>query len=127
IVLTGKDGSSGGSGLGVSINNSLMANVQYPISIYTAAAGTIYYCTFNQSVQVVTFSGTYASLAAINSVFANVNSLDTYLSYDDDIIHFCLTGNNNGFYASPQFGNSQFVSASSPFQTQGAGGFYLAA
>src|SRR6185369_7901276 len=56
IVLTGKDGSSGDSGLGVSINNSLMANVQYPIGISTAATGNINNCTFSQSVQVVTFN-----------------------------------------------------------------------
>src|SRR5207247_736395 len=36
IVLTGDDGSSSGSGLGVTLNSSLMANVQYPfISLAT--------------------------------------------------------------------------------------------
>jgi RHS repeat-associated protein len=124
IVLTG-DG--GGSGLGVTINNSLMARVQYPITINTAADGNFYNCTFDQSTQVVSFSGTNGSIAMVNSVFANVSTLAPYLYYDDGFTFFNLYGNHNGFFNSPQFGGAPFVSPASPFQSQGAGNYYLAA
>src|SRR5262249_42738370 len=83
VVLTGDAGSSGagGSGISVVLNNNLMANVQYPISIYSAAGGTIYNCTFDQSAQAIAFTGTYANFSVVNSVFANVSSLAPYLHY----------------------------------------------
>jgi hypothetical protein len=36
-----------------------------------------------------------------------------------------MSGNHNGFYNSPGFGSSQIPSYSSPFQTAGAGSYYL--
>jgi hypothetical protein len=54
-----------------------------------------------------------------NCIFANVTSLGGYTAGTPP------TGNNNGFYSSPTFGTSITPIFTTPFQSVGAGSFYL--
>lgn len=108
-------GSSGsGSGVEVTVNNVLLSNVAFPFSFWPAANSTfsLVNCTIDHASQVV--NGNYLTVTSYNSIYANVVELvDT------------ISGSNNGFYNSPTFGTSQYVVYSSPFQSVGAGNYYL--
>ena len=71
--------------------------------------------TFSGEYALATSSGYYTSLSLKNCILANVVS-----------IGITPTGNNNGFYQSPPFGTSTFTNTFYPFQTAGAGAYYLA-
>ncbi|HWQ90142.1 MAG TPA: hypothetical protein VN673_00610, partial [Clostridia bacterium] len=105
-------GSGYGSG-GASLNNVLMANVQYPVAFpgpLTGVSCSFANCTFDMCLQLVTG----VTPNSVNSVYANVAALGQTPS-----------GNYNGFYNSPQFGGFRQVASSNPFQMVGAGNYYL--
>ncbi|MHB8522303.1 MAG: hypothetical protein ACYDH9_16305 [Limisphaerales bacterium] len=123
IVISGSGSGSGGSGVAVTVNNSLIAHVTYPVTAYTTAYGnSLNNCTVDNATEVVSDSY-YApsSLNAVNSIFSNVSSAigDAYTS---------LSGNYNGFYASPQFGANVHADTQAPFApttwTDGSGNVY---
>ena len=70
--------------------------------------------TFNGIYSLATSSGYYGSVSLKNCILANVSYLGITPS-----------GNNNGFYKSPPFGTSTFTNTFYPFQTAGAGAYYL--
>ena len=106
------------NGASFSLGNLLFANVL--TNIYNAGGGGII------QIQNTTFSGSsyVASPSAglylnfINCIFANVTNLysGTPGAY---------TGSTNGFYNCPEFGTGQTTNTFYPFQTVGAGSYYL--
>jgi hypothetical protein len=112
IRLTGSgSGSGSGSGTAVplTVNNTLMANVQYPFTVNTPVPGNVVrHVTIHTSTNLVTATAS-ASLGIVNSIFANVA---TNVSGSAS-----LSGNYNGFHAASQFGSNQQSDESHPFAT----------
>jgi hypothetical protein len=94
----------------------LFANVSNCFNFQSASV-TVQNSTFNNSVYLAQLTYGY-SLEFTNCIFANVTNL-----YSGTPTTF--TGGYNGFYNSPTFGSSQVSSSSNPFQTVGAGNYYL--
>jgi len=137
IVITGS-GSGDGTATPLTVNNSLLAHVDYPLTVnVNAAESFIYHCTIDNSVQLITATG-YSSFTFVNSVLANVTTLKSGPT--------SVSGNYNGFYnvtTSSQFGSnlkvlgpddpSPFVPTTIvdpfgfdvPSPTTGEGGYYL--
>jgi hypothetical protein len=118
---------AGGSGCGcgcyhtfaLNANNCLMANVQYPLQAYEIdLTGTARNCTIDSSAILFDGTSTSGTLSFTNSILSGVatNIVGT-LSF---------LGGYNGFYNSPTFGSSQTSTTNSPYQSVGAGNYYLA-
>jgi hypothetical protein len=90
IVLTGAGSGSGGSSVvPLTVDNTLMARVDYPFTANTTASGSILrHSTVDGSVRLVTASST-SSFNFVNSVFANVTNLVSGPA--------SLSGSYNGF------------------------------
>jgi hypothetical protein len=101
----------------INLRNMLFANVQTNLN-----------SMFNTTVdaQNTTFSGSSylasplnnVSLSLENCILANVSALT-------NITSISISGTNNGFYNSPAFGTSQVTNTFYPFQSVGAGNYYL--
>jgi hypothetical protein len=125
----GSGSGSGGSGSAVNylnLYNCLFTKVGKPI-ISTQLGGLMYQsvnaynATVDQSSQLVTFasgSGYNFSLLAKNSIFANISwGVGSGVS---------ASGANNAFYnAGSTFGSPEYTLPSLPFQSVGAGNYYL--
>jgi concanavalin A-like lectin/glucanase superfamily protein len=123
-------GSGSGCGVTVTVNNSLMASVQYPFTFTSSGISTsanCYNCTIDGYLPL---GGTSRLLTASpsatasfrNSIIANVNTLVSG--------SVSTSGSSfNGFYncGFTSFGSSQVSPSGPPFQSQGAGNYYLAA
>jgi len=80
--------------------------------------GSVDNLTVNNATYLAKVTSTNtATLGVTNSILANVTNLVSG--------SVTLTGNYNGFYNSPQFGNVPWSSSSFPFQSAGAGSYYL--
>ena len=118
-------GSGSGSGSGtrvVNVNNVLMSAVQYPFVANCQKyppAFTLAHCTVDQGKQLVLNEvSSVPTLCSSNSMFANITTTNGGSG--------TLLGGISGFYnASPSFGSSQLVVSASPFQSVGAGNYYL--
>jgi alpha-tubulin suppressor-like RCC1 family protein len=99
------------------VYNVLFANVATNFNFQSGSV-TVQNSTFNNSVYLATLTGSGCSLEFTNCIFANLTNL-----YSGTPTTF--TGGYNGFYNSPTFGSSQVSSSSNPFQTVGAGNYYL--
>jgi len=118
IVISGAGGS--GSGLTVNVNNSLMAGVLKPFNVNVAASvGKFYHATFHQAGYLISSTVGSATGSFYNSVFANVTNL-----YSGPAT---VGGDRNGFYSTTAFGTSTYTTYNLPFQSAGAGNYYLAA
>jgi hypothetical protein len=109
------------SGTTVTANNDLFAGVGSPFSYYSTPSPALYMnqCTIdaaNPCVSVPNSDGT-VSAQATNCIFANIADFGSSATF---------VGANNGFYSATAFGDNQFSSSSSPFQTVGGGAYYLA-
>ena len=117
LAATGGSGSCPGTGSAVvlKINNSLFSSVSRPFTLsdFDDCTCLIANCTLDHSTQIISGSCSY-TVNSSNSIYASVSSLG-----------FSIAGNRNGFFNSTHFGTSQFVVSSSPFQTNGAGYYYL--
>ena len=126
-------GGSGGGGAGpiqpltqsspsltLNANNCLMANVQYPFQMVTIIlTGKAYNCTIDSCSNLLTVdSSTTGSFSFTNSIFSTVSSKGTLGSLS-------LRGGYNGFYNSPTFGSSYTNVNSGPYESIGAGDYYL--
>jgi hypothetical protein len=132
------DGFSCGAG-GEAMNNCLMANVQYP-SVVEVDYNYFNYsdnyiiddnqswnnCTIANAARFYTASFTfdefstgwkYPHMGCYNCVFADMTAITDQYTF--------IGGDYNGFYDSPAFGSDQFTNSSYPFQTVGAGSYYL--
>jgi RHS repeat-associated protein len=119
IQLTGSVGSGSGSGSGVNLtmNNVLLANVQYPLTLPSSATGNscvLVNCTIDQAIQLITGNIDNCGTTSKNSIYANISTLGCTPS-----------GDHNGFSSSPTFGTSQVPPGGAVFQTMGSGYHYL--
>lgn len=116
IVINGTFG-SGSCAPTLGVNNTLIANVQYPININIGSlTGTYQHCTVDTATRLIT-STAGGTVTSRNSVFANITTLSSGSP--------TVNGNNNGFYLAPTLGTVQFSSTNYPFQSVGAGFRYL--
>jgi hypothetical protein len=114
---------SEGSGVALSVNNCLFANVGSPlVETDYGHTWTVQQSTFDHASQLyssVFGSGDYASsLAASNCIFANIGDMSAAQTVG--------VADYNGFYNADCFGSHQTTASSSPFQQVGAGAYYLA-
>jgi len=121
IVITGCGSSSGSAA--TTVNNSLFANVSAPITIHRPDAWiTFYHSTVDgasSGTPLIVSTATNATCASYNSIFANIGTVSSG--------SVSVLGDYNGFYSCPLFGTHPTNSASSPFQSSGAGNYYLTA
>ena len=112
-------GSGSASTRTVNLSNGLLAGVKQPFYANSSAAIlglSLAHCTVNQASQLVSLVSTNSTLAAFNSAFANITNAAS----------LNCAGGNNGFYnAAAQFGSNRVPVSSSPFQSVGAGNYYL--
>ena len=123
IVGLGSGIGTPGPGTGptaLTVNNTLLARIQYPLTASSDSSWTLYHCTADQSACLASSATTSASFSFVNSVFANVTNLSSG--------NVTLGGNYNGFYAASAFGSHVQTESQSPFApTQdGSGNLYLA-
>jgi hypothetical protein len=120
-------GSSFGSGVTVTLNNCLMTKVGAPLSgtiTGTTYYANVYHLTVDQGAPFAsTASGTTFNIASLNSIFslAGTNTGSGTVS---------MSGGFNGFYSTGSayisgFGTNQVSASSNPFQSVGAGNYYL--
>ena len=121
-------GSTVGCGVVVNVNNCLMAGVS---TAYLATiSGSTYYanlknCTVDQSTQFangITGTSSPYNVYCVNCVLSRAGA---------NTGNVVLSGANNGFYTSGSgqitaFGTATQISTTLPFQTAGAGNYYLA-
>jgi hypothetical protein len=102
----------------INLRNLLFGNVQ------TNFTGPVY---GNIDIQNSTFAGSsyltpnlaYGGMSLENCILANVTNLTNTVAYAT------FTGTNNGFYLTPPFGTATNGSTTYPFQSVGAGNYYL--
>ncbi|MGP8218816.1 MAG: immunoglobulin domain-containing protein [Limisphaerales bacterium] len=105
------------SGATISLRNALFANVKTDFSTGGGVIINGQNITINGSTWLETGTPYGESLALTNCILANVNSLTNVV--------LTLSGSYNGFYNSPTFGTVTSGSAVYPFQSVGAGNYYL--
>jgi len=106
--------------LTVNLNNCLMGHVKYPLasSVYSVVlTNNNYNCTIDSSSDIFELSGSGAC-SFVNCIFSSNASEGTLGS-------IYLSGSYNGFYSSPTFGSHQTSVGSSPYESAGAGDYYL--
>ncbi|MGA2750690.1 MAG: hypothetical protein ABSG59_18110 [Verrucomicrobiota bacterium] len=118
------NGISVSSGSRVTVMNTLFANVCCPFNNIQSAGDTINgeNLTFNMSKYIANIAPggtTGLSVNFTNCIFSRVTNLANQT--------FSFNGSYNGFYSSPSFGGNIITNTSYPFQTFGAGAYYLAA
>src|SRR6266511_644091 len=126
IVLSGTGGV--GTATPLTVNNSLIVGVQYPLTVNVEAYDNLLYnCTVDGYLpsggasQLITANAA-SSFKFTNSVFANL----TTLSSGSPVV----SGSSyNGFHncGFTPFGTPQVSSSGAPFGSQGAGNYYLSA
>jgi hypothetical protein len=81
-------------------------------------------CTFDSSAYLANaeYSDQEESVNFVNCIMSSV----TNLRNDPGDENFQITGSYNGFYDCPEFGGSAVTNTSSPYQSVGAGNYYLA-
>jgi hypothetical protein len=117
----------GTNSLALTLNNCLMANVQYPFD-YSGNnmqfTGNAYNCTIDSCTNLFYIGGSsntnMFSFTFTNSIFSSVSSIKNSTPGS-----FSLLGGHNGFYNSPTFGSSYTTVSSNPYQSVGAGNYYL--
>jgi len=105
----------------VYLRNVLFANVMTNFNETTAGTGDVQNATFNNIEYLSAESANNAlALNLTNCVLANVTNLfaGTYTN--------AANAGTNGFYNCPAFGQGQVTNTSPPFQSVGAGTYYLA-
>jgi hypothetical protein len=105
--------------------NVLFGSVQTDLNDLIYADFDVENCTFNSSAYLTSVNQCCQTSDAYftNCIFANVSALTNnpslhYLTYQ-------IFGTTNGFYDSPEFGAGPVTNSFYPFQTVGAGNYYL--
>jgi hypothetical protein len=111
----------------MSFRNLLFANVQTNLNTtYTYYNPlNIQNCTFSSSSNLIyaqDWSGQNVVANLTNCILANVANLTNTHTYS---FTYQVNGGNNGCYNSPSFGTGQVTNNFYPFQTVGAGNYYL--
>jgi hypothetical protein len=113
-----RQGFSGASG-GFYLRNTLFANVLTNLTLGSINVD-FQNCTFaSNSCVAANNSGTIA-FTFTNCIFANIGVFST------NSASLTINGDHNGFYNCTEFGSDVTTNPASPFQTVGAGGYYLA-
>jgi hypothetical protein len=125
IYLVGMPSNSAG----FTANNCLMANVQIPFQIMDIAfSGVAYNCTVDSCADLINncvyWSSNGTNYTATGSFTFN-NCILSSVANNGPLNSLSLGGAHNGFYSSPTFGSFQTVVSSSPYQSVGAGNYYL--
>ncbi len=97
------------------MGNALFANVQTNFNNVFHGGATVQNATFASSTCIGTLSSG-GGVTLNNCILANVTSLGT---------SGLVGGNTNGFYNSPEFGAGNVTNTFYPFQSVGAGSYYL--
>jgi hypothetical protein len=100
----------------INVRNVLFANVQTNFQVIWNATVDAQNSTFSGSSSL-TPNISNGSLSLENCILANVTALTHYLG--------AMSGTNNGFYNSPEFGTGPVTNTFFPFQTVVAGSYYL--
>jgi hypothetical protein len=105
----------------VTVENTLFANTTTNIDVYEASVAMENSTFANSKYLVISagIGGIVSSLNLTNCILANVTNLYGYYAPSP------FNGNFNGFYNSPLFGADTNFSSIYPFQTVGAGSYYL--
>ena len=90
-------------------NNSFAAQVSVENSTFSSSS---FLCNFNNSSQI-------SVLYCTNCVFSGITNLQ------NSVANCSVAGGFNGFYKTPEFGGNPITNTFYPFQTAGAGGYYL--
>jgi len=119
VVLNSGGGSSGSGGSStITINNTLFGKVQKAFNVNNeSSGGTFYNCTIAGSTDLINSTVSSASATLYNSIFVNVTNLASGSA--------SVSGKHNGFHKSPVFGTIQYTNSSYPFESVGAGNYYL--
>jgi hypothetical protein len=124
-MASGGCGCGGGSfscgvTIALKVNNCLMANVTYPFysSLVNPPLGlTLANCTLDRASLIASQTAGGFSLNATNCILANITNTSAGVTF---------AGANNGFFSSAQqFGAARSIVTTSPFQSVGAGNYYL--
>ena len=105
------------SGGTAKLRNVLFANVQTNFVNLSASGVDAQNATFNNVISLSTVASGSPVLFLTNCILAGVTNNGTA----------AVAGGDNGFYNSTAFGAAQYTTGVSPFQTVGAGNFYLTA
>jgi hypothetical protein len=123
IYVNGGNGSSGsGSGdtLTLSANNCLMANVHYPFqAVNITLYGTACNCTIDSCTNLLLMG------ADTSGTFKFTNCILSRVASEGTLGSVTLSAGYNGFYSSPTFGSSQTSVSTYPFESVGAGNYYI--
>lgn len=107
-------------GAGVTIRNALFSNIKTNFSLSGGVTIDAQNATFDRNMYLVT-SPSYSSgcsAAFTNCIFANVTNISVGATTP--------VGDFNGSYNSASLGTTTFTNNTTPFQTAGAGNYYLA-
>jgi hypothetical protein len=111
----------GGGDLTLNVNNCLMAKVTYPFQSLNSIdlTANACNCTIDSSTELFDLSsGTSGSFDFTNSILSNIPS-------EGALGSISVGGGDNGFYLCPTFGSSHTSNSSNPYQSVGAGNYYL--
>jgi hypothetical protein len=108
------------------LRNVLFSGVLTNFSNLQTTIFDVQNATFNSSAYLATMASLgyqVAKLNFTNCIFANVTNLTNNASAY--LLLFQILGCTNGFYNCPTFGSGQLTNNASPFQSVGAGNYYL--
>jgi len=119
IVFGGGLPPSGATTMDLNVNNCLMSAVLDPFeSINSVTVDAILCnCTIDSCYQLAAQSGGSAVFKVTNSIMSNISSNSTTIA--------SLTGGDNCFYSCPTFGSAYTNITSNPYESFGAGNYYL--
>ena len=124
-ILNCQNGFTINSGTTSQLRNVLFSSVQTNFNNLNEASLDVQNSTFSSSSNLTAvYTGSQQSTASFtNCLLVNVANLTNNLSLGS--LTYQLNGNYNGVYNSPNVGSVQFTNSFCPFQTAGAGTFYL--
>jgi len=111
---------------GTYLRNMLFANVQTNFNNLHAGSLDVQNSTFSGSSYLTTVQDTpyqVVSLNFTNCLMANVSHLTN--TYTSGSLTYQISGGTNGFYNCPEFGGGAVTNTFNPFQSVGAGNYYL--
>lgn len=118
-----------GGGITLTLENALFAGVFAPFNnLSTGSTITSENLTFGSNQFLLTIGNTNSTplMSFTNCVFGQVTNLAGYpASSPSPYGSYTPVGDYNGFYGTSSFGSHQFPSTPNPFQSLGAGNYYL--
>jgi hypothetical protein len=121
----GNTGSGGADALTFNANNCLMAQIEYPFQTEgVILTGNACNCTIDSSTSVINDKGnTRGGFLFTNSIFSSSSTIYSIPKGFESFLN--LSGGYNGFYHTTAFGSSYTTVSSTPYDSVGAGYYYL--